>query len=233
MTRDEGIDTGAAPASGEPATPDAHTGTVTGAAGTGDDTQDAEARTDQGPSAGNDDAASERDGGDGPGSWVPWTVAALAVVLAVLAVVQWNALRADLARVDQGRQTAAAFVGTLTTWDAGDGLDDTYDELVALASPAFVEQVDTVFGDSERERAEETAAVSSGDVVEVLSSDDVDGSLRVVVLVDQTLTSSAQPEPVTARRTALVDLVAGGDGWLVDDLELLSELVEPVAPEAP
>lgn len=167
------------------------------------------------------------------GSWVPWTVAALAVVLAALAGLQWNALRADLAAVDDARTTAAAFVGTLTTWDAGDGLDDTYEQLVAMSSPAFVEEVDTVFGDDERARAEETAAVSSGEVVEVLSSDDVAGSVRVVVLVDQTLASSAQPEPVTARRTALVDLVDEGDGWVVDDLELLSELVEPVAPEAP
>lgn len=158
-------------------------------------------------------------------AWIAWTVAAALAVVAVVAVVQWRSLAGPAEAVDAARDAAVGYVTTLSTWDASEGLEPTYAALVAGATDDFVPEVDEVFGNEQREQLVASDAVSTGTIEDVLTGDLEDGRVAVVVVVEQFVVTGPSADPVTrTERVALLQMVDAGSRWLVDDLEMLSEL---------
>ncbi len=158
-------------------------------------------------------------------AWIAWTVAAALAVVAGFAVVQWRAVTGPAATVDAARDAAVAYVQTLSTWDASSGLEPTYAALVSGATEDFLPEVDEVFGAEQRAALVASDAVSTGTVEDVLTGDAEGDTVPVVVVVEQFVVTGPQADPLArTERVALLRMVEQDGSWLVDDLELLSEL---------
>lgn len=161
-------------------------------------------------------------------AWIAWTVAVALAVVAVVAVVQWQSVALPAAAVEAASDAAVAYVATLSTWDASEGLEPTYAALVAGATDDFAPEIDQVFGDQQREELVAIGAVSTGTISDVLTGRLQRGettSVQVVVVVDQFVVSGPTADPIArTQRVAMLQLVDEGGTWLVDDLEMLSEL---------
>lgn len=158
-------------------------------------------------------------------AWVAWTVAAALALVAGFAVVQWRSIAGPAAEVRAARTAAVDYVQTLSTWDAGTGLEPTYAALVAGATEDFLPEVDEVFGDQQREELVAADAVSSGTINDVLTGEAGAGSVQVVVIVEQFVVTGPSADPaLRSERVALLQMVEQDGSWLVDDLEMLSEI---------
>ena len=158
-------------------------------------------------------------------AWIAWTVAAALALVAGVAVVQWQAVAGPQAAVEDARGAAVAYVEALSTWDAGTGLEPTYAALVAGATEDFVPEVDEVFGDEQREELVAVDAVSTGTIEDVLTGEPESGTVQVVVVVEQLVVTGPTADPAArTERVALLRMTEQDGRWLVDDLEMLSEL---------
>lgn len=169
----------------------------------------------------------ETAGGSTPSStaWIAWTVAAALLVVAAVALVQWRSVAGPQADVAAARDAAVDYVETLSTWDASSGLEPTYAALVAGATDDFVPEIDDVFGNDQREALVAADAVSTGTIEEVLTGELRDGTVNVVVVVEQFVVTGPSADPVSRTdRVALLTMTDQTGTWLVDDLEMLSEL---------
>lgn len=158
-------------------------------------------------------------------AWLAWTIAVALALVAAVAVVQWRTVAGPAAAVDEARAAAVDYVVTLSTWDASSGLEPTYAGLVEGATEEFAPEVDEVFGNEQRQELVEVDAVSTGTVEDVLTGALEDRTVQVVVVVDQLVVTGPSADPVArTERVALLRMVDDGGRWLVDDLEMLSEL---------
>lgn len=158
-------------------------------------------------------------------AWIAWTITVAMAVVAAVAVVQWQAVTGPAATVDAARDAAVAYVQTLSTWDAGSGLEPTYAALVAGATEEFLPEVDEVFGAEQRAALVASDAVSTGTIEDVLTGDAEGEAVPVVVVVEQFVVTGPAADPLArTERVALLRMVEQDGTWLVDDLELLSEL---------
>lgn len=181
-------------------------------------------------------ATDEQPDADGPGpdvpgaaarssAWIAWTVAATLAVVAAVAVVQWQSIAGPAATVDEARDAAVAYVRTLSTWDATTGLEPTYAALVAGATEEFLPEVDEVFGAEQRAALVASDAVSTGTIEDVLTGDAEGDTVPVVVVVEQFVVTGPRADPLArTERVTLLRMVEQDERWLVEDLELLSEL---------
>lgn len=158
-------------------------------------------------------------------AWIAWTVAAVLAVVAAVAVVQWRTVAAPVDASSAAGEAAVDYVLTLSTWDASSGLEPTYAALVAGGTDEFRPEVDEVFGDQQREELVAADAVSTGTIKDVLTGEPSSGTVPVVVVVEQFVVTGPTADPVArTERVALLRMVDEGSQWLVDDLEMLSEL---------
>lgn len=158
-------------------------------------------------------------------AWIAWTLVVALAVATALAVVQWRSLAGPAAAVDAASDAATDYVLTLSTWDASEGLEPVYAALVAGATEEFAPEVDEVFGDDRRAELVAADAVSTGSVEEVIDGQPAEGAVSVVVIVEQLVVTGPRAEPVgRTERVVLLRMVDQSGEWLVDDLELLSEL---------
>ena len=158
-------------------------------------------------------------------AWIAWTVAAALAVVAGFAVVQWRSLAEPAQDVRAARTAAVDYVRTLSTWDASSGLEPTYAALVAGATEDFLPEVDEVFGDQQREELVAADAVSTGTIEDVLTGEAGAGAVQVVVIVEQFVVTGPAADPaLRSERVALLQMVEQEGSWLVDDLEMLSEI---------
>lgn len=158
-------------------------------------------------------------------AWIAWTLAVALAAVAAVAFVQWRSIAGPAAAVDAARDAAIDYVTTLSTWDASDGLEPTYAALVAGATDEFHPEVDEVFGNEQREQLVASDAVSTGTIEDVLTGDLTDGQVAVVIVVEQFVVTGPSADPVArTERVALLQMVDDAGTWLVDDLEMLSEL---------
>jgi len=161
-------------------------------------------------------------------AWIAWTIAVALAVVAAVAVVQWQSVAQPVAAVDAASDAAVDYVVSLSTWDASEGLEPTYAALRAGATDDFAPEIDEVFGDQQREELVAIDAVSTGTINDVLTGRMQRGettSVQVVVIVDQFVVSGPTADPVArTQRVALLQMVRDGGTWLVNDLEMLSEL---------
>lgn len=191
-----------------------------------DDTELSVEDMDTGP----DDTTSDDTGGPAAtpprsSAWIAWTLAVALAAVAAVAIVQWRSVAGPAAAVDEARDAAVAYVTTLSTWDASDGLEPTYAALVAGATEEFVPEVDEVFGNEQREQLVASDAVSTGTIEDVLTGDLEDTGVPIVVVVEQFIVTGPSADPVArTERVALLQMVEEGGTWKVADLEMLSEL---------
>lgn len=158
-------------------------------------------------------------------AWIAWTLAVALAAVTAVTFVQWRSIAGPAAAVDAARDAAVDYVTTLSTWDASDGLEPTYAALVAGATDEFHPEVDEVFGNEQREQLVASDAVSTGTIEDVLTGDLTDGRVAVVVVVEQFVVTGPSADPAArTERAALLQMVDEGGTWLVDDLEMLSEL---------
>ncbi len=164
-------------------------------------------------------------------AWIAWTVAVTMAIIAAFAVVQMRTVTGPADDLDSARAAAAEYVALLSTWDATDGLEDTYLALRDGAAPSFITELDDVFGEQTRAELVAVDAVSVGSVLGVFG-DEVDGGLegapdtaRVIVLVEQIVVTGPIADAASQiERAAMVSLARDGERWLVTSLEMLSEL---------
>lgn len=158
-------------------------------------------------------------------AWIAWTLVVALAAVAAVTFVQWRSVTGPAAAVDAARDTAVDYVTTLSTWDASDGLEPTYAALVAGATDAFLPEVDVVFGNEQREQLVASDAVSTGTIEDVLTGTLEDGRVAIVIVVEQFVVTGPSADPIArTERVALLQMVDQGGTWLVDDLEMLSEL---------
>lgn len=158
-------------------------------------------------------------------AWIAWTVAVALAMVAAFAVVQWRAVAGPEATVADARAAAVSYVEVLSTWDASSGLEPTYAALVAGATEEFLPEVDEVFGDEQREELVAADAVSTGTIEDVLTGEPESGTVQVVVIVEQFVVTGPTADPAArTERVALLRMAEQDGQWLVDDLEMLSEL---------
>lgn len=158
-------------------------------------------------------------------AWVAWTVAAALALVAGFSLVQWRSLAGPAQEVRAARTAAVDYVRTLSTWDASSGLEPTYAALVAGATEEFLPEVDEVFGDQQREELVAADAVSTSTIADVLTGEAGAGSVPVVVIVEQFVVTGPSADPaLRSERVALLQMVEQDGSWLVDDLEMLSEV---------
>jgi hypothetical protein len=171
-------------------------------------------------------------------AWIAWTVAVTMAIVTAFAVVQMRSVTGPADDLNSARAAAAEYVALLSSWDASDGLDDTYLSLRDGAAASFRAELDAVFGEQTRAELVAVDAVSAGTVTGVFG-DEVDLGLdgapdtaRVVVLVEQIVVTGPVADPAKQiERAAMVTLSRDGDRWLVTGLEMLSEL--EIADEEP
>lgn len=154
-------------------------------------------------------------------SLLPWTIAALAVAVAVVAIVQWRDLADREAAREDVAATASAFLVHLTTWDADDGLDDTRAALEAAGTDGFRAEVDDLFGGELGEALEEVGAASEGEVRDLFVQR-IEGDQALVFAVVVQRVDADADEQVTVR-SARVHLERSGDGWLVAQVDLVED----------
>lgn len=164
----------------------------------------------------------------GSSAWLAWTVAVALGLVAAVALVQWRAVTGPAGDVQDAGVAAAAYVQRLSNWDATDGLDETYTALVAGASDRFAPEIDEVFGPQVRAGLVAIDAVSTGTIEDVLTGVLERGepdAVTIVVFAEQFVVSGPTADPVARTdRVTRLRMVRADGGWLVDDLEMLSEV---------
>jgi hypothetical protein len=165
---------------------------------------------------------------------LPWTLAILAVAVAMFSALQWRTLADQQAQVDQARATAVAFVTDLTNWDAARGLDPVLDSLREQGTGPFLDEINEVFfgGDLGRE-LEDLQVSANGDIREAFVQSLANDRATVFVVVDVTYASPQQREPMqpmTFPAEVVLDRVDGQ--WfvrqvLVPNTEQIGRMMAP------
>lgn len=200
-----------------------------------DDTTTRPDAADDDPSA--DDTAAASTSATAPsagrGAWLPWAIAAMAVITAIVTTVQWRSLAGDAEAREAVASTAAEFMATLTNWDASDGLEDTRESLREAGTGRFLDEVDELFGGPLGADLEAAQAVSTGEVQDVFTQS-IEGDTAIVFAVAlQTLESELSDQPDVTVRSAKLTLERTEEGWLVENVQLLvdgdptSDVTEP------
>lgn len=170
--------------------------------------------------------------GGGLPRWLPWAVAFVAVVVAVVTTVRWQALASEASTREDVAASAGGFMLDLTTWDASDGLADTREELRGSGTGRFVDEVDQLFGGPLGADLESADARSTGEVQDVFTQS-IDGDTAVVFAVAlQRLESNLAPEPDITVRSARLTLERVDGVWLIENVELLSD-ANPITESEP
>jgi hypothetical protein len=165
---------------------------------------------------------------------LPWTIAGVAVLVAIATAIGAAFLLADARRPASDlaavEQVAGQFALALTTWDAGDGMGDTREELRAAGTERFATDVDDLFGGTDDlATLAELGARSSGEVRDVLVQRlDGDEALALAVVVQRVTTDVTEGEEVSLRYAELT-LVREGGAWRVDQVELVVDALQETA----
>lgn len=144
----------------------------------------------------------------------------LAVVLVVVVVLAWRlvATSGPSDAETQALSVARERAEQLTTYDHG-----TFEEDVAWAEEGATSDFAAEYAEANEpvqavvERLEATAA---GSVLEASATASDDGSVEVLLFVDQTITQAADDEQRTERNRVVMSMVHEGGRWLVDDVTL-------------
>lgn len=165
---------------------------------------------------------------------LPWVVAAVAVLVAVVSTVMW--LRADgradeLQAAEDDRTTvalaASELLTVLTTWDAVD-LDRTLAEVEARGTDTLRQDVAELLGLEIEQTLRDLGAVSTGDVLDVFVQSLANGRAEVFAVVRQQVESAALDGTQTTFNYFDMRFLETDDGtWLADAVVLIDPSLGP------
>lgn len=126
-------------------------------------------------------------------------------------------------RSNAASEAASEVIATLLTYDS-DSVGDRQDDLLPLATGGFREQYEELLDQGLGDVLRRTSATSTGEIVDeaevgFLSATTASAVMRVV----QEVTSDEVPEGRQIFYVMKLELVAEGDRWLADELEILSQ----------
>lgn len=183
----------------------------------------ADGATDPDDTIGDGDPDDRAPGRRWPSVPLPWLVAALAILVAGFSTVQWLGLQAEADAREEVQRAAAEFMATLTNWDATDGLEATRDELRAVGTGPFLDEVDELFGGSLGADLEAADAVSDGEVQDVFVQR-IEGDEAVAFgVVLQRLETNLAADADRTLRSARITLQRVDGVWLVSNVQLLMD----------
>ena len=159
---------------------------------------------------------------------LPWTVAAIAVVAAVLFAVLW---RAEAGRDDRAREVRAvgrAFLTALTNFGA-ETIDRDVQEIRSFAVGRFAEEVEVTFSEERIEAIRSQGATSTGEIDALYVQELGDDTATLFGVVQETVANeTATPREDTLRIE--IAMIETADAWKVEQVELLQT---PAAPPTP
>lgn len=168
-----------------------------------------------------------------PWRWATAVVALIAVALAVWLAIELRSTRAELgdlraaAQAESDVQAATVeLMRVLTNWDAEDpGLQRTRDQLAAMATGDFRDQIDEIFGGGVAADLEATRARSVGELRDVYVQQIEEDRAEAFVVADQTVTSDDAAQPLEVTRRAEVVLRLVDDVWKVSVVTIVDGIV--------
>lgn len=154
--------------------------------------------------------------------------AVIALLVLALSAATWSALD-QYRRADEFARTAAyydneqaalevarKFFATVTTYDHHD--IDAYTTAVANASTGSFRDRYSAAGSSIKQLLTEAQVTSTGTVVAVGISGDVDGKITVIAFIDQKYQNKDLPQPRTDSLRMSAELIKVDGRWLVSDM---------------
>jgi multidrug efflux pump subunit AcrB len=184
------------------------------------------------------EAGSPRTRRAGPRSESPWRWVTAVVAVVAVALAAWLAIELRWARAELTDLRAAAQAETdvqaatvelmrvLTNWDAQDpGLQQTRDQLAAMATGDFRDQIDEIFGGGVAADLEATRARSIGELRDVYVQQIEGDRAEAFVVADQTVTSDDAAQPLEVTRRAEVVLRQVDGAWKVSVVTIVDGIV--------
>jgi hypothetical protein len=165
---------------------------------------------------------------------LPWTVAGIALFVAIATAIGAAFLIADARRpasdIAAVEQAAGQFTLALTNWDASAGMGETREELRAAGTESFAADVDDLFGGTDDlATLAELGARSTGEVRDVLVQRiDGDQAVALAVVVQRVTTEVTEGEEVSLRYAEL-SLVRDGGTWRVEQVDLVVDALQESA----
>lgn len=154
---------------------------------------------------------------------VPWVLVVVLVAVSAVSLLQWQSARADAAARDQARTAAIEVARLLTEWDASDGLEDTRNDLQAIAGGDFEEQIDELFGADAVQQLVDAKVVSEGEIGDVFVQSIEGDVAEVFVVVTQTTSTQTVDMPTTVIQRAAITLERQDGTWVAVSVELTSD----------
>lgn len=155
-------------------------------------------------------------------AWLPWIVAAIFLVVAVVFGVMWLQLRQDQSRDDDVKAAASDFVTALTNFSAKT-IDTDTAEIRSYAVGDFKKEADTFFGPKAVAAIKKAKAVSEGDI-DSLFVESLDGAeASVFGVVSQTITNAFNDTPRTDALKLEVGMIETSDGWKVNRVDVFQQ----------
>jgi Mce-associated membrane protein len=159
---------------------------------------------------------------------LPWLIAAVAVVVAVICAIGWasagggSAGSADDSAAETAavRRAATSFSEVLTNFD-GATIDRDFDKLIALSTGDFQDQADQFFSTKTRHALKEAQASSRGEVRNAFVQSLSGSRASVFVVVDQTIANNKSPEPQADTVRMELALRSTSEGWRVARVNVL------------
>lgn len=154
------------------------------------------------------------------GPKLPWYLAAVATVLAVVFAAMWAPLYLEKTDRERVREAAEDLVLHLTTFE-GETIDEWVQQTQRQATDEYAEEVNALFDPELRAALRDAQAKSVGRLVSLFVQD-VDGDdAMVFAVVRQTITNAQTSEPVEDELRMQIELRADGGQWKAAKVEVL------------
>jgi hypothetical protein len=151
--------------------------------------------------------------------WLPWSVAAVALVGAGILAVLWQGERSEDRARQEVQAVARGFLLALTNFDA-QTIDRDVAEIRSHAIGDFAEEVEETFGPERVAAIRQTGAVSVGQVDSVFVQDLSGDSATVFGVVTEILKNEASA-PRTEVLRVEVGMIRTEEAWKVHSVEVL------------
>ena len=159
---------------------------------------------------------------------LPWTIAAVAVILAVLFAVLWRGEAGGDDREQEVRAVSRSFLTALTNFSA-ETIDQDVAEIRSFAVGRFAEEVEVTFSDERVEAIRSQGATSTGEIEANYVQEVGEDTATVFGVVQESVVSESAPPREDTLRIEL-DLIETADSWKVENVILLQTPSSPPPP---
>lgn len=162
---------------------------------------------------------------------VAWAVAVLALLAAAVSGAQWQSLAAEARAREDAREAAEVMAAQVTTFE-GATIDEFVEDVRALATGEYADQVTELFNADFREALRENEVRSVGEVTRSFVQDLDGDEAEVFVVVRQTSVNAVLDEPVEDELRMDLTLAREDGRWLVSDVAILGPTPPALPPPA-